>query len=159
MDIKDFSQRMIELMPQCIRGMSRYEHNYFSRGQITVPQLGALEYLSRIHLCLMSELAQYLGISRPAATGLIDRLISQGLVERRYDDADRRVIKIKITSKGQKIVSDIWNQKRRSYKKVFSQISAQERKQYIQIMEKIAHIMVHQSPSNNKNSGQTDETV
>ena len=145
MEIEEFSKRMIELMPKCIRGFSRYEHNYLSRGEITLPQLRTLEYLSRIEGCLMSETAKYLGISRPAATGLVDRLITQRLIEREYNEKDRRVIKIKITPKGKKIVSSIWEQKRRSFIKVFSKISGQEREQYIRIMEKIAHVLTQES--------------
>ena len=93
----------------------------------------------------MSETAKYLGISRPAATGLVDRLITQRLIEREYNEKDRRVIKIKITPKGKKIVSSIWDQKRRSFIKVFSKISGQEREQYIRIMEKIAHVLTQES--------------
>ena len=114
MNIEEFSKRMIELMPQCIRGFSRHEYNYLSRGEITLPQLWVLEYLSREGGCLMSELAQCLKISRPAATGLIDRLISQGLVRRENLEDDRRTIKVSITPKGKKIVANIWEQKRRT---------------------------------------------
>ena len=156
MDIEKFSRRMIELMPQCIRGFSRYEHNYLSRGEITIPQLRTLEYLSRIDGCLMNEIASHLGISRPAATGLVDRLIAQGLAAREYDDKDRRVIKIKISPKGKKIVANIWDQKRRSFAKVFSMISAQERTQYIQIMEKIANVLA-QKIAEKENTKDNDE--
>ena len=80
MDVEQFSRRMIELLPKCIRGFQGYESNYLSRGQISQPQFWAMEYLSRKNDCLMSELADFLHISRPAATGLIDRLIAQKLV-------------------------------------------------------------------------------
>jgi len=98
----------------------------------------------------MNEAASHLEISRPAATGLIDRLTTQGLAVREYDEKDRRVIKVKISLKGKKIVANIWDQKRRSYKKIFSQISAQERKQYIQIMEKVANVLSQKSPKSKK---------
>ena len=144
MDIQKFSQRMIELLPQCIRGFSHHEHNYLSRGEITMPQLWTLEYLSRRGGCLMNELADSLEISRPAATGLIDRLITQGLVCRESLEHDRRAVKVKITLKGKKIVSNIWEQKRCTLVKVFSKISPNERKQYLLTFERVVSILSNQ---------------
>ena len=144
MNVEEFSKRMIELMPQCIRGFSRHEYNYLSRGEITLPQLWVLEYLSREGGCLMSELAKCLKISRPAATGLIDRLISQGLVRRENLEDDRRTIKVSITPKGKKIVANIWEQKRRTLIKVFSQLSARDRKQHLLILERVVNILTQQ---------------
>ena len=92
----------------------------------------------------MSELAESLEISRPAATGLIDRLISQGLVRRENLEDDRRTIKVSITPKGKKIVTNIWEQKRRTLIKVFSQLSARDRKQHLLILERVVNILTQQ---------------
>ncbi|MEI7998127.1 MAG: MarR family transcriptional regulator, partial [Candidatus Omnitrophota bacterium] len=86
MEVKDFSKRMIELMPACIRGFHSYESNYLSQGHISLPQFWALEYLSRQGPTLMNEIASFLNISRPAATGLIDRLIASKLVSRQVGE-------------------------------------------------------------------------
>lgn len=40
----------------------------------------------------VGHLADALGVSRPAATQLVDRLVEHGMVERRPDPADRRVV-------------------------------------------------------------------
>ena len=141
MDVEKFSKRMIELMPQCIRGFSRHEHNYLSRGEITMPQFWVLECLSKCEGRLMSEIADFLGVSRPAATGLIDRLITQKLVRRHAIPDDRRTVKISITPRGREIVKSVWDQKRRTLVKVFSQLSARDRAEYIQIFERVVEIL------------------
>ncbi len=141
MDIEQFSRRMIELMPKCIRGFHEYESNYLSRGQISQPQFWAMEYLSRTGECLMGELAAFLHISRPAATGLIDRLIAQKLVVRRMDQKDRRTVKVGITPGGKKIVAHIWEQKRKGFVQVFSKISSNDRRQYLDILEKVVNTL------------------
>lgn len=141
MDIQTFSSKMIELMPQCIRGFSRHEHNYLSRGEITLPQLWTLEYLSRQGEILMSELASLLEISRPAATGLVERMVLQGLVQRTSDQEDRRTVRIKITAKGKKIVANIWNQKRRTLIEAFSRISPRDRAQHLFILEQVVKFL------------------
>ena len=144
MDVEYFSRRMIELMPRCIRGFSRHEHNYLSRGEITMPQFWVLECLSSCEGRLMSEIANFLGVSRPAATGLIDRLIAQDLVRRDDIPDDRRTVKISITPKGRQIVKSVWEQKRRTLVKVFSQLSARDRQEYIKIFERVVHILSEQ---------------
>ena len=40
----------------------------------------------------MGQLAEVLGVSRPAATQLVDKLVEHGMVERRHDLQDRRVV-------------------------------------------------------------------
>ena len=137
MEVEQFGDRMIELLPQLIRGLAQYEHNYLSRGEITLPQLWVLEYLSRHGNSPMNSLAKFLKISRPAATGLIDRLIVQGLVRRQGDKHDRRIVRVTLTAKGKRIISDIWDQKRRTIMKVFGQISPSDRMQYIAILERV----------------------
>ena len=144
MEVEQFGSRMIELLPRLIRGLAQHEHNYLSRGEITLPQLWALEYLSRHGSSPMNHIAQFLKISKPAATGLIDRLIAQGLVRREGDKRDRRVVLVAITAKGRKIIANIWEQKRNTIVKVFGQISPSDRTQYITILEQVVTNLTQQ---------------
>jgi len=89
----------------------------------------------------MNELAGFLRISRPAATGLVDRLIAQGLVVREGDRRDRRIVRVNLTPKGRKILSNIWEQKRRMLVDVFGRISAQDRARYLAILERVVEVL------------------
>jgi DNA-binding MarR family transcriptional regulator len=95
---EQFAGRMVELLPRMLRGFARRESNYLSRGKISIPQLSVLEMLSRQRDCPMNELARALGVTRPAAAGVVDRLIAQGLASRRGDSEDRRVIGVNLTA-------------------------------------------------------------
>lgn len=142
--MEPFSRRMVELIPQMIRGCSRQEHNSLTRGEITLPQLFVMECLARRKSCPMHEIARELDITRPAATGLINRLISQQLVTREHDARDRRVVRVSITAKGRKMLSNIWNQKRRTLERVFAQIAPGERAQYLKTLERVVEILMQQ---------------
>ena len=48
----------------------------------------------------MSEIGKHMGVSKPYMTTLVNKLISEGLVERVQDEGDRRVVKVAITDTG-----------------------------------------------------------
>jgi len=59
-----------------------------------------LRILEKIGPLPMSEIGKRLFIAKQNVTTIVDRLMSEGLVQRRNSDEDRRVIHIVITDKG-----------------------------------------------------------
>jgi DNA-binding MarR family transcriptional regulator len=51
----------------------------------------------------IGTMSQKRGMDAPAATGIITRLEQQGLVERRHDREDRRLVKVYLTEEGRDI--------------------------------------------------------
>jgi len=70
---------------------------------ITPPQWGALSLLLVQDGMTIGSMSQKRGVDAPAATGIITRLEENGLVERRHDREDRRVVKIYLTGEGRDI--------------------------------------------------------
>ena len=132
---------MMEVLPRCRRDFFRYEHGYISRGKISMPQFDVLEYLSHRDACLMTELARTFHISKPAATGLIDRLVAQKLVDRLLSAKDRRVVKVRLTAKGRQAVSSVLERRRQNLVKIFAHISASDRRQYVRTLEQVVQIL------------------
>jgi DNA-binding MarR family transcriptional regulator len=68
---------------------------------ITVPQGIVLKILrEQDHVCKMSDLAAIQFQTPAAATGIVDRLIHLGLVQRNFDEKDRRVVLLALTARG-----------------------------------------------------------
>ncbi|MBI4313984.1 MAG: winged helix-turn-helix transcriptional regulator [Candidatus Omnitrophica bacterium] len=128
---------MTGLLPRLVRGIARYEHSHLTQGKMTLPQLWALECLSRQDECAMNKLARQLGVSKPAATGLATRMIHQGWARRTRDRKDRRIVRVNITAKGQRIIRNVWDQKRKAIAQVFGSISPKDRAEYLSILEKV----------------------
>jgi DNA-binding MarR family transcriptional regulator len=141
MNAEQFCERMNVLLPQIMKGMAQNENNYLSQGKITLPQFRVLVYLLREGEKTMSNAADMLGVSKPSATGTVDCLIAQGLVGRRHDKEDRRIVWIAITSQGKKIADDILKQKRRTMIKIFGSLSSAARARYLELFEQIAKIL------------------
>jgi DNA-binding MarR family transcriptional regulator len=55
----------------------------------------------------MRRLAETMDVSNASATGIVDRMEKRGLVERRHDEADRRVVIVCPTEQGRQVFRDI----------------------------------------------------
>jgi DNA-binding MarR family transcriptional regulator len=67
---------------------------------ITIGQMRALMAVGHGDGCTMTELASRLGIGVSAATGLVDRLVERGALERESDPSDRRVVRVRMSPAG-----------------------------------------------------------
>ncbi len=90
--------------------------------QVTPSQLVALRYLSLNESSLMSDVAEGLGISFPAATKTIDRLVRKGFANRSEDPHDRRVVRIRLTEDGKSLVNRIYRERARRFTAVLDQL-------------------------------------
>jgi DNA-binding MarR family transcriptional regulator len=60
----------------------------------------------------MRVLAETLDVSQASATGIVDRMEQRGLVERRRDDDDRRVIHVALTDEGRRLIAGMAAERR-----------------------------------------------
>jgi MarR family 2-MHQ and catechol resistance regulon transcriptional repressor len=76
---------------------------------ITKAGFSVLMILSRSQskACKQNEISQLMLVSRANITGLVDSLVRQELVERTNDPHDRRVNRVKILPKGEKLLKDL----------------------------------------------------
>ena len=96
-------------------------------GQVTMSQLQALRYLLRNEERLMSDLAEGLAISYPAATKTVERLVKKGLVVREGDPTDRRVVRVSLTDQGRNLVGEIDDQMHRRLAGILGKLAVEDR--------------------------------
>ncbi len=68
--------------------------------EVTMSQMKVLMLLREHGALRVGVLARHLNVSTPTITGIVDRLVRQGLVERANDPSDRRVVLNGLTDKG-----------------------------------------------------------
>lgn len=68
---------------------------------LTMPQMITLFAIRAARTCRMSELAEITQQSAGTLTGIVDRLIEDGLVGRVRDVEDRRVVQVALTPQGE----------------------------------------------------------
>jgi DNA-binding MarR family transcriptional regulator len=65
-----------------------------AEGGLTGPQQAAMAALVKADGLSLKELSRDLGLAHSTVSGIVDRLEKRGMVERKTDDADRRVSRI-----------------------------------------------------------------
>lgn len=110
-----------------------------SRGNVSFPQYFLLGYLCQSKFLTMSEIAQKMGHTTAAATGLVDRLENLGLVERSHASDDRRKIMVKVTKSGTALVMHIRQDMVNNLLKTMTCLEPEEQKNWLKIYEKIVN--------------------
>ena len=67
---------------------------------LTMPQLKVLFLASGSEPMPTSRIARALGMTLSTATGVVDRLVAQGLIQRLEDPTDRRIVLLQATPEG-----------------------------------------------------------
>ncbi|MCM8779432.1 MAG: MarR family transcriptional regulator, partial [Candidatus Omnitrophica bacterium] len=117
--------------------MAKRQSDALLRGKITLPQFMVLEFLYREKKAIMSEIAKILSVTAPAATGIVDKLVRDGYLFRENDPANRRIILVKLTKKGESLIDKVIRQRKELIKDIFGKLTEKERKDYLNILTKI----------------------
>ncbi len=142
--LSDFAERIDDVMPAVMKGFAKMQTNELFKGKITLPQFFVLNHLDKHDESKMNELARVMDVTTAAVTGIVDRLVRCGYIERTYDPNDRRVINIRLTQKGSDTVKRIGRQRRAVTQEVFGKISKKERESYLAIMTHIRDVLTEE---------------
>lgn len=107
MDRGEEIQDILELQDELIRHRAMWDVEPWLGLEMSTPQFKALILIYEEEGVRMRELARRLGGSFSNATVLVDRLVDRGLVERMADSQDRRVVLVRVTNNGQRLVEQL----------------------------------------------------
>jgi DNA-binding MarR family transcriptional regulator len=114
MEKQELITEIIKLQRKVDRSRRQYELGVWLDLPITMAQLKSLFFISNQGSTHPGKLAAALGVTPTNVTGIIDRLVKQGLVSRAEDVQDRRVMLLKATGRGEELVARL-RERRRSY--------------------------------------------
>ncbi|HET7180641.1 MAG TPA: MarR family transcriptional regulator [Candidatus Limnocylindrales bacterium] len=98
----------------------------FHAGSISLIHLNVLILLEGTGPLPMSRLAEALDISVASITGVVDRMEARGLVARRRDAEDRRVILVEPAEGGRRLFADIDARRRKGLSKLLERLSEKD---------------------------------
>ena len=106
-------------------------------GNVSFSQFFLLAFLDQKEVLTMSAIAQKMGHTTAAASGLVARLENLGYVMRSVAREDRRKVMVCITPKGSALVRRIREEMVGNLIKVLEHLSPDEQKAWLQIYSKI----------------------
>lgn len=113
---------------------SMFSHRRFG---VTITQASILMMLMHEGRKTMGELAEALGVSKGAATQLLDSLITKGFVERTQDEDDKRIFYISLSRKGRAHFRHVKNRGGRQITQLFDLLDDTELQQIEAITTKL----------------------
>ncbi len=102
-------------------------------------QIHALGYINERKNPPMKEVADFLSITPPSVTTLIDSLVKQKVLARHENKNDRRQTYLRLTPLGKKMFQQGLKQTINYMKEIYSCLSDAEQKQMIKIYKKISN--------------------
>jgi DNA-binding MarR family transcriptional regulator len=106
-------------------------------GNVSFPQFFLLAYLDKKEVSTMSAIAQKMGHTTAAASGLVARLDNLGYVVRSIAREDRRKVMVCITPKGSALVRRIREEMIGNLMKIMEHLTPDEQKNWLHIYSKI----------------------
>jgi DNA-binding MarR family transcriptional regulator len=107
------------------------------KGKVSFPQYLLLGFLVQNEQLTMTEIAQRMGHTTAAATGLVDRLEKLGLAQRDHAREDRRKILVRPTPEGCSLVTSVRDDMVDNLLKLMEALEPAEQKAWLRIYEKI----------------------
>ncbi len=129
--------RLEEILSRLSWVSKRYISSQLNEFQITSPQFATLRCIAQNQNGVsMSDLSEHCQAVMPTMTGIIKRLVSRGLVERKPAPSDRRTTLIQLTDTGQQLLSEITQHRREHLDQYLLTLTQQERTDTIDLLDR-----------------------
>ena len=133
----DFGVRMAQMLPALLREVTRKQENIFTKGNLTVSHIVVLDMLLAAGSATMSDIAKVMNLSMASATGIVDKMVEQGVVKRERSTDDRRVVKVSLLKKGKDIAEGVNKSRITMTNELYSVLTDGERNEYLRLLRKV----------------------
>lgn len=134
----DIISSIIELDRQVQRVVRRHSADAWMGLNLTVPQVKTLFFVSNHPGTSPTRLAAALGVTPPNITGIVDRLVEQGLLVRQDSPEDRRALVLHTTEKAEAILSGLRGRRTDVLRQIFQFLDARDLPQIAGTLSKLA---------------------
>ncbi|MFL6513558.1 MAG: MarR family winged helix-turn-helix transcriptional regulator [Chthoniobacterales bacterium] len=132
-DVERLSQIILEMQRCFVLHLCKE----LAPGNVSFPQYFLLTYLDQKEVLTMSAIAQKMGHTTAAASGLVARLENLGYVMRSSSRDDRRKVMVCITPKGSALVRRIREEMMGNLTKIMEHLTPAEQTAWLHIYTKI----------------------
>ena len=131
-------EEITETLYSIRRKMASEMHLLFDELQITHPQWIVLYYVKKSKRINIKDLAKLLEITSSAATQIVDGLVKKGLLSRKRNREDRRILDIELSSTAKTKFKSIKNKSFNTVSTLFDVLDDNELEIFLKLNKKVA---------------------
>jgi DNA-binding MarR family transcriptional regulator len=109
--------------------------------QLAGGQMFVIMMLSKRGSCNASDIANMLGVTSGAVTGLTDKLVNLGLMNRIRSEEDRRVVHFSLTEKGIELSKQIFQERLQRLMSVFTKLEDEDLEKMMDVFTKLDAVL------------------
>lgn len=109
--------------------------------ELTSSQIKVLISFAEQECFTMTELSKAHSVSVSTMTSMVDRLLLNKLLKRDRDTVDRRVVRVLLTDKGQKVVRHLMEVRRQALQEFLRELNDTEIEQFLDSIEIVARVL------------------
>ncbi|MDB5081036.1 MAG: yfiV [Chloroflexi bacterium] len=136
------NQHVVEYQKIFMQAMQGGPMPEFLGSDMTMPQFKILFLLQSRGRLRMSEIAHALGKNISTATGIVDRLVEQNIIQREEDPEDRRAVLTRLTSHGQELYETFSRSRQQNIQRILDRLTTEELAVIEQAMRLMARVAV-----------------
>ena len=138
-------EQLFSTMMQLGKLISQHAQESHEERTATMLQFSALHFLIENPEGTVSEVGEFLKLSKSSATQLIERLVKAAFVKRVEDAQDRRITRLHITEAGKTQANILKEKIMQKMGKIFSKIAKEDIKELIRIHNKLIDALKKES--------------
>ena len=131
---EESARELLEVVPVVMREIRSQMR---SRGSLdlTIPQFRTLAFVNRHKGSSLYEVSDHMGLTSPSVSTLVDGLIERGMMTREEHPADRRRVRLAVTSHGRAILENATRETLTYLAKKLSNVTPDNREVIVKAME------------------------
>lgn len=130
---KDLIEAYFAVSTQMQRAWKSCVLSEIAEENISIAQMGLLFLLNEHQPVLSKDIATKMHITRSAVAQLVEGLDELGYITRTEDESDRRMVYIRLSTRGQKKLGELEDRRRRIFESLVSDLSDEQLQEAIKI--------------------------
>jgi len=110
--------------------------------QLTLSQFRLLRLVAMTDARTLGDVATFLGVSNPAASKAVDKLVRRGLLLRSEAETDRRAIELSLTEPSRQLLGAYDAAKNRTLARVFRRLSPKDLRHTAELLDQLSAVIV-----------------
>lgn len=137
---QDNLQRLAKAFPPVMHLFHHLAGEFSKIGEFTLAQYRVLMLVYHRGPMSIKTLMRQLNIAQSSASGMVDRLVQQGLLQLQKDPADKRVTVFELSAPARLLLKKRMNAMKQVYRKVLEPLDAAQQEELISAFETILRL-------------------